>query len=139
MKILILSLVSIILITNCLHVSGQVVNDTVQKDYLMEGQKHDEWNKIHDYWFKNHFYNCLGKFKLKMSCSRCEDIFIDVVMEIDSLGKLAKYSVVKEDVCGHPAKKEFIDCMIKYFREMQFPDCLKNSVFETRLGTGLKC
>jgi hypothetical protein len=97
------------------------------------------WRKIDSAWMDGIYWECLKTQKLKMDCSRCEDIMIKADMQIDSSGKLVQYRVVYQDVCGRDINKKLEDCFMEYFLQLIFPIELRNHIFKANLGTGLKC
>jgi len=97
------------------------------------------WNNMHDDWRRNDFYDCLEKEKLKMSCAHCSNIYLAVDFKIDSAGKVLEYRVVKETMCGSDFTESLKKCFLEYFLTTQFPEELRNMVFEITFGNGLKC
>jgi hypothetical protein len=97
------------------------------------------WNNMHDNWRRNDFYDCLEKEKIKMSCAHCSSIYLTVDFKIDSAGKVLEYRVVKENMCGSDFTETLKKCILEYFLATQFPEGLRNMVFEITIGNGLKC
>jgi len=107
--------------------------------YELTGSARTAWNAIDADWMKNHYWACLDEFNLKMSCGRCDNIFIDVELHIDTEGRLESYEILKENICANKITPELEQSFLAYFKELTFPESLRNLIIEARLGTGLKC
>jgi hypothetical protein len=107
--------------------------------YELSGSAWAAWNAIDADWMKNHYWACLEKFSLKMSCARCENIYVDVELHINVEGKLESYKVLKENICENKITPELEQAFLEYFKKLIFPESLRNLIIEARLGTGLKC
>lgn len=109
------------------------------KEHELPPAQWKAWNELKEKWMGSEYRDCLKKSDLKMSCSGCEYIYMDVILEIDKQGHLQSYTILKENVCGEKARKELQECFLKYFQEITFPPELKGWKIEAKLGTGLKC
>jgi len=143
-KIIALFLICFLALTiNKLNAQG--TGQTIPKDsiYTYNDLPTDDarlaWNKMHDDWRRNNFYNCLEKENLKMSCAHCSSIYLTVDFKIDSTGKVIEYRVVKENMCGTNFSESLKKCFLEYFLATQFSEGLRNMVFEITIGNGLKC
>lgn len=124
--------------------SQEVPMDTVSavqvpKSYELKGDSWKDWNKIYENWMKNEYHKILKENKLKMTCSGCENIYLDVVLNIDSTGKMTFYKLVDSKKCSEKFSKKLEIQFMKSFFNLKFPPSLRNMFFEARLGTGLKC
>lgn len=116
------------------------VKDSVPKSYELKDPQYSVFRKIEQEWFTKEYGKILKENKLKMNCSGCESIFMNTILEIDSVGKLKTYKVVNSRTChGASFSKKLEERFIKWFLTYPFPPELYNSKFEARLGTGLKC
>ncbi len=111
----------------------------IVKEYDLPDKQWRRWNEIKEFWMKNEYLPCLKRFKLRMSCSHCEYIFIKVELKIDAEGRLIGYKKIGENICGKKAGKKLEECLLKYFKNLVFPEELRNMTIEASLGTGLKC
>ncbi len=132
-KLLLLSLFFILL---GLPAYSQV---TVPKHYELKGQAYTQADSIHDIWMDTQYWNILKKNKLKMKCSGCDNIYMDVVMGIDNNGRLLGINVVKTKCCTSEFSENLKSEFLAYFGDLIFPPSLWNMTFEYRLGTGLSC
>jgi hypothetical protein len=107
--------------------------------YELSGTAWTDWKAIDADWMKNHYWACLEKFNLKMSCGRCEDIFIDVELHINAEGRLDSYKILKENICEKKITPELEQSFLEYFKKLTFPESLRNLIIQTKLGTGLRC
>lgn len=125
--------------------SAQNIEPTIQKDSIIiyndlpSDEARHAWNDMHDEWRRNNFQDCLDKEKLKLSCAHCSSIYLTVDFKIDSTGKVREYRVVKENRCGNDFTESLKTCFLTYFLAVQFPEALRNMVFEITIGNGLKC
>lgn len=113
--------------------------DSIIKTHNLNVEQWRAWDSISDYWLKKEFPFCLKKNNLKLSCSHCESIYLTVNFFIDSEGKLNEYEIVKENICGSKATTVLKNDMLKYFKSLEFPPCLRNINIQVLLGNGLKC
>ena len=111
----------------------------VVKSYELKGEAWNDWKKIEDDWMKNNYPKILKSNKLKMNCRSCESIYLEVVIQIDSSGKLNNYKLINSKKCGEKFSKSLEIQFMKPIFNIEFPHSLKNMRFEIRLGTGLKC
>jgi hypothetical protein len=116
-----------------------LVSDTIMQSHDLNKEQWHVWDSIDNYWLKNEFPLCLKNNKLKLSCSGCESIYLVVNLYIDKEGKLTKYDIVKEKVCGNVASPALKKCFISYFQTLVFPPALRSINIQVRLGNGLKC
>ena len=139
------NILSILLFLFSLSVFSQEVSmdsassSQVLKSYELKGDSWKDWNKIYQDWMKNEYHKILKENKLKMNCSGCENIFLDVVLNIDSTGKMTFYKLVNSNKCSEKFSKKLEIQFMKSFFNLEFPPSLRNMYFEARLGTGLKC
>lgn len=119
--------------------SQEIKQDTIITFYNLEKEAYKSWNNIDSVWHYNTYQNCLINNKLKLSCAKCENIYLDVVFRIDSSGTLYDYKVVNENMCGMKFKPELKVCFLEFFINYIFPAELRNKSIQVRLGTGLKC
>ena len=139
------NILSILLFLFSLSVFSQEVSmdsassSQVLKSYELIGDSWKDWNKIYQDWMKNEYHKILKENKLKMNCSGCENIFLDVVLNIDSTGKMTFYKLVNSNKCSEKFSKKLEIQFMKSFFNLEFPPSLRNMYFEARLGTGLKC
>lgn len=85
------------------------------------------------------YYKILKQNKLKMSCSGCERIAMNVIFVIDENGRLKSYSFVNSVKCGQTFSIKLEQQFINWFQQQTFPIELYNLKFEVHLGKGLKC
>lgn len=126
-------------------------NSNAQKDTIhqkrdsiikMSDFTHEEyaaWSTILSDWRKNIFFDCLKKQKLRLTCDGCESIYLHVNMNIDSTGKLVKYTITKEKMCGEKFRPELKEGFLNYFENLIFPPALQNKIINVYLGECLKC
>ena len=98
-----------------------------------------KWYSMDDVWHKKYYLNLLKENKLKLSCAGCENIYIDVIVEIDKNGKLISHKLVDGNQCGGKPTKKLVSSFIKYWYTYLFPPELRGLKIQIRLGTGLKC
>ncbi|MFN8254905.1 MAG: hypothetical protein U0W24_04400 [Bacteroidales bacterium] len=107
--------------------------------YELNNAAFHSWDSINNIWMKEVYFPCLKENKLKMSCAHCSGIFIDAGFEIDDNGKLIHIQIFREKVCVGSANQKLKDCFLNYFRQMVFPEPLRNHKIKVKLGTSLKC
>ena len=125
-------------------VSSQEITDTtkisdVLKSYELKGDAWTSWNAIYQDWMKKEYHQILKENKLKMNCNGCEYIYLDVVLNIDSIGKMTYYKLINSNKCSEKFSKKLEIQFMRSFFNLEFPQPLRNMYFEARLGTGLKC
>lgn len=120
---------------SCVRPAGQIV----YADYLLEGEKRQEFSKIIEYWRATIYPRCLRDSGLRMSCAECTSIFMVVRISIDHNGRMSGYSKTRENACGQEIPEKLERCFMEYLGSIIFPSCLRHMTIETRLGTGLKC
>ncbi len=129
--------------SSCPLLSQEIIDTTKSSDvlkyYELKGEAWKDWNAISQNWMKNEYHKILKENKLKMTCSGCEYIYLDVVLNIDSTGKMTYYKLINSNKCSEKFSKKLEIQFMKSFFNLKFPDSLKNMYFEARLGTGLKC
>lgn len=118
---------------------AQEIKDSTPKSYELKEPQYSAMRKIEQEWFDKEYHVILKENKLKMNCSGCESIYMNTILEIDSVGKLKKYKVVSSRKCADKFSKKLEERFIKWFLTYPFPQELYNAKFEIRLGTGLKC
>lgn len=118
---------------------AQELKDTIVKYYQLPSSQYKTWKLLEDEWMKNEYGKILKENKLKMTCSGCESIFMDVVFTIDAQGKLSATKTLKTRKCAGEFSKKLEERFLKWFLQRSFPAELYNTKFEVRLGTGLKC
>lgn len=118
---------------------AQESKDTLVKSYELPSAQYKAWKIIEQQWMSKEYGKILKENKLKMSCNGCEAIFMDVVLKIDSVGKLKEYKTVKTRKCAGEFSKKLEELFLKWFLNLSFPSELYDLKFEVRLGTGLKC
>lgn len=101
--------------------SQSIALQTVQKEWRKE------YSKI------------LKEQKIKLDCGACESLYIDVILSINSNGKLEYYKPVSSDKCGEKFSKGFEIRFMKWFFNYKFPESLFNLKIEVRLGDSLRC
>ena len=111
----------------------------IPKYYELEGRAYTEADSIHKVWMKKEFPSIIKKHKLKMTCAKCSNIYMDVVFTIDANGVLRLPKLVKTVCCGGSFSSDLSCDFLNYFYTLQFPWALRNLTFEFRLGTGLSC
>ncbi len=111
---------------------------TVPSVYELKSEQWNDWKKIEDAW-KIEYYKILKEQKIKMSCSGCESVFMDVVLSVDNNGKLSYYKLIKSKKCEMEFTKGLEIKFMKWFFTQKFPQSLFNTKFQVRLGTSLKC
>ncbi len=111
----------------------------IPKHYELEGRAYTEADSIRNVWMKKEFPSILKKNKLKMTCAKCSNIYMDVVFTIDANGVLRLPKILQAVCCGSSFSNQLSTDFLDYFYDLQFPWALRNMIFEYRLGTGLKC
>ncbi|MEO6304763.1 MAG: hypothetical protein ABIP51_16500, partial [Bacteroidia bacterium] len=112
----------------------------IPHSYELKEPQYSAWRVLEQQWFSLEYRKILKENKLSMNCNGCESIFMNVVLVVDSSGKLKEYKVLNSRKCaGNTFSKKLEERFIKWFVGLKFPQELYNSKFETRLGTGLKC
>jgi len=135
----VLLIISILTPLSGLQNYGDTVSGDILKEYELPSIKRQAWNEIKEKWIKNHYRSCLKKFRLKMTCGNCTYIYMKAVITVDNNKRLTGYSKTGENVCGRKITPALEKCLMEPLEQKTFPDDLKNSEFETMLGTGLKC
>jgi hypothetical protein len=128
----------IFLLASCVY-NAQNVQDSIPKSYELAGPEYAEWQALYDNWRITEYPKILKENKLKMNCNGCESIYMDVIFYIDAVGKLNNYKVISSKKCAATFSKKLEKRFLKLFLESKFPSKLRNTRFEVRLGTGLKC
>jgi hypothetical protein len=111
----------------------------IPKHYELEGKAGTQADSILKLWNKKEFPSILKKNKLKMTCAKCSNIYMDVVFTIDANGVLRLPKIVKTVCCAGGFSNDLSTDFLDYFYSLQFPWALRNITFEYRLGTGLSC
>jgi hypothetical protein len=114
------------------------VVSTAPKSYELKDAQWEAWKSIEKKWQKE-YARILKEQKLKMSCSGCENIYMDAIITIDDTGKMKHYKLLKSNRCSEGFSKGLEIRFMKWFFNYEFPKELFNTKFEVRLGTGLKC
>jgi hypothetical protein len=109
------------------------------KDYELKGEAWQLMNGIRSQWMKNEYRPLLRKYGLRMRCSSCEYVYLDVQLTIDGEGKVTGHKVVHENRCGKPFTDAMRKDFLRSYLALTFPPELRKLVIETRLGTGLTC
>jgi len=131
--------VCLILFPFSITANAQETKDSIPKSYNLNSTKYKAWKIIEQEWMSKEYDKILKENKLKMTCNGCENIFMDAIITVDSIGKLKAYKTVKTKKCAQELSKKLEVRFIKWFVDLKFPTELYNSTFEIRLGTGLKC
>lgn len=111
----------------------------LQHAYELPKEQWNDWKKLEENWRIKQYPKILKANKLKMNCSSCSYIYMDVIISIDTEGKLKYYKVLNSKKCAEPFSKALEIQFMKWFFAQKFPPTLYNTRFQTRLGTGLKC
>lgn len=125
--------------------NAEQVSDTaksepvIAKFYELPQQQWRAWQKIQQEWLKKEYPKILQAQKLKMTCSDCENIYLDAVFSIDATGKLTHYEPVNSKKCADKFSEQLVKKFVAWFFTIQFPSELYSLTFEVRLGTGLSC
>jgi hypothetical protein len=98
-----------------------------------------QWNPIDSVWMHKEYWKILADFHLKMKCSYCDGINMNVDMVIDSNGKLSRHTVINSNKCGKDFDKKLEDAFMKYFYGITFPAIFRKRICIVMLGTALKC
>lgn len=121
-------------------INGTLFSQTnIPKYYELEGRAKTEADSVLKVWMKKEFPSILKKNKLKMTCAKCSNIYMDVIFTIDANGVLRLPKIIKTVSCGGAFTSQLSDDFLNYFYALQFPWALRNLTFEYRLGTGLSC
>ena len=115
------------------------INDTVIQSYNLKGKAWHSWQGIDSVWHYNTYLGCMTDYKLKLSCAKCESVYLDVIFQIDSTGKLSDYKVVNEKMCGGKFSPDLKFCFLEFFINYNFPVELRRMKIQVRLGNSLKC
>ncbi len=126
----------LIFVLMCIYLPAQ---NSVPKHYELKGDAYIQADSILDLWLATEYPTILQKNKLKMTCAKCENIFMDVVFIISNEGSLIDYEVVKMNKCGQDFSDELKAEFVFFFSRNKFPPALRSMHIEFRLGTGLKC
>jgi len=126
-----------------INVSAQnnhsVKQDSVLKTTDLKGTQWEEWNMLDTTWIKHMFPSCLLENHLELNCRKCVTAYITVQMKIDSKGKLVSHKLIESNICGKDASEKLINCFLDFFYFIEFPNELRNIIFEVKLGNSLKC
>lgn len=125
-------------VCNAQEITTELDSSKALSVYELKEAQWKEWAKIEEEW-KKEYSKILKEQKIKMSCSGCESVYMEVVLCIDEDGKLKYYRLVKTKKCGAEFSKGLEIRFMKWFFTKQFPAELYNTRFQVRLGTGLKC
>lgn len=87
---------------------------------------------------KNEYGKILKQNKLKINCNCCSSIYLDIVLAIDSVGKLKNYKLVKSKKCLEEFSKKLELEFINWFLKSIIPKYFYNLKFEAHLGIALK-
>ncbi len=124
---------------------AEQVSDTAKsepvilKSYQLPREQWQAWQKVQQDWLKTEYPKILRQQRLKMNCSGCENIYLDVVFSIDATGKLNQYKPVNSRKCAEQFSEQLLKKFVAWFFTLQFPPELYDLTFEVRLGTGLTC
>jgi len=111
----------------------------VVKEHELEGRAWQLMNDIQAQWMKDEYRPLLRKHRLRMRCSSCEYVYLDVQLTIDAEGRVTAHEVVRENRCGKPFTAAMRKDFLRSYLALTFPPELRNLVLEARLGTGLSC
>ena len=131
--------ISILTPLSGLRNTGDTEQVSVTREYELPDIKRKAWNDIKESWMKNEYRSCIKEFRLKMTCGDCVYIYIKAVITIDHNGKIKSFRKTGENICGGKISPALEKCFIKPLEQKTFPEELKDTGFETMLGTGLKC
>jgi hypothetical protein len=120
-------------------IKAQIVQDSIPKHYELNRPQYNAWNYIYQEWMTKEYGKILMENNLKMNCSSCLSVYMNVIIRIDSLGKLKEYKVITAKKCGTTFTKKLEESFMQWFLIFKFPLELYNNKFEVKLGTGLKC
>jgi len=134
-----MSLLPLVVMLLCLNPSSTGQASVAVKDYDLEDGARPLMRQIHDDWMKKEYPALLRKHRLRMSCTSCESIYLDVQLTIDADGHVADFKVVAENRCGKAFSERLRGDFLRPFRDLVFPEPLRSRIIETRLGTGLTC
>jgi hypothetical protein len=116
-----------------------VKKDSVIKEKDLSDSQWKEWYRLDTTWTKYMFPSCLHENKIKLSCGKCESVYITVQMKIDSSGQMVRYTLISGKMCGEKIPEKLVSCFLDFFKFLEFPACLRNIILEVKLGNGLKC
>lgn len=133
-----LLLLTIIDLSCARHIKSEDILKST-KEYELPGPQWKAWNTLKEQWMRENYWQILKVFDLEMSCSGCEYIYLDVILDIDLQGRIRDISILRENVCGETASPEFRKAMLEHFRTIVFPPELRGWKIKAKLGTGLKC
>jgi hypothetical protein len=75
-------------------IKAQIVQDSIPKHYELNRPQYNAWNYIYQEWMTKEYGKILMENNLKMNCSSCLSVYMNVIIRIDSLGKLKEYKVI---------------------------------------------
>jgi len=127
-----------VLIFTCANLFAQS-DSAYTWSYKLEGEAWKNWDSINQVWMKKVYFPCLKENNLKMSCANCENIYIDAGFIVDQDGKLADIIIFKENICSNKASTKLKKCFFNYYKNLVFPQALRNKKIKAKFGTGLKC
>lgn len=109
------------------------------KHYELKGRAHEQADSILNEFMKYEYPNLLKKYHLKMNCSNCSAIFMDVVFFIEPDGHIVDYVVLNSKKCSVEFDEEMQADFVFFFVQINFPHSLRSLHLQYRLGTSLKC
>jgi hypothetical protein len=118
---------------------SQVINYPIVKEVDLNDDQWNEWNNLDTTWTKNIMPVCLFENDIKLNCAKCESVYLKIQMEIDSTGKMVKYTKIKGNMCGNDFTQKLEKCFLDFFMFLEFPKELRNIILEVNIGNGLKC
>jgi hypothetical protein len=113
--------------------------ESAPEDFELSDVQYAAWKKISNFWLADDFEKIKFENKIDVNCKSCTGVYMDVIIKINSSGKLEYYKLVKGKKCGMEPNKQFELRMMRSFIKYEYPPELRNITFKTRLGTILKC
>jgi hypothetical protein len=112
---------------------------TTLNDYELTDKQYAAWKLIKNNWIVSDFEAIETENKIKMNCKNCESFYIDVIIKINSSGKLEYYKFIDGKNCTIAITKKLELRFMRNFFKFEYPAELRNVTFQTRLGNILKC
>ncbi len=109
------------------------------QEYLLTGAQETAWKDLKARFVKESFGPCLKKRGVTVSCAGCTAVFIRAEIAIDKKGRFAGYKRLQGRYCGDTMPAGVEECLMEFFRDVEYPPELRGLTVEAMLGLAYKC
>jgi hypothetical protein len=105
---------------------------------LLFDEKEKEYKNLQKQ-FYDQFVLCLNDSKIRISCSGCEGVSVNVEITVTADGKLGTAHLNWGRTCGMQSRKKMEDCLKSYLGILNLPPALFGKTFLLKASRVLKC